>query len=265
MRHARLRLSLVLAVATGSTIGVYLLPPVAQDPAYHAFADQRTLVGIPHALNVLSNLAFVAVGVVGLTALRSHLVAASPCVVEARDLLPYRVFFAGLILTGLGSAWYHLAPDSARLTWDRLPMTVAFMGLLASVLGERMAPRWGRWGLGLLLWVGLASVLYWRWTASAGAGDLRPYALVQYLPVLLIPLLIALFPGRYTRAGDLLGVIGIYAVAKALEALDAPILSLGQIASGHTFKHLVAAGAGYWVLRMVQHRQLSSSAPPLTP
>ena len=42
-----------------SLIGLGFLPPIAQDPLYHAFADQRALLGVPHFWNVVSNLPFV--------------------------------------------------------------------------------------------------------------------------------------------------------------------------------------------------------------
>jgi hypothetical protein len=37
------------------------------------------------------------------------------------------VLFAGVTLSSLGSSYFHLAPDNARLMWDRLPMTIAFI------------------------------------------------------------------------------------------------------------------------------------------
>jgi hypothetical protein len=87
------------------------------------------------------------------------------------------VLFAAVALTCVGSAYYHLAPDSSRLTWDRLPMGVAFMALLAAMISERIHPRAGMTLLALVL-VGIASVLYWHWGEAAGTGNLRPYVAV---------------------------------------------------------------------------------------
>lgn len=89
---------------------------------------------------------------------------------------------------------------------------------------------------------------------SEGSGDLRFYAAVQTYSALAL-LLALVFPKRYTRTSDLAVVVGFYALAKALETLDKPILAMGHIVSGHTLKHLAAAGAGYWILRMLQKRQ----------
>lgn len=95
-----------------SLVALLPLPPLLQDQAYHQFADQRELFGIPNFWNVVSNLPFVAVGAVGL--LRFH-----------RDVTT-TVLFAGIFLTGFGSSYYHLDPNDSTLFWDRLPMTICF-------------------------------------------------------------------------------------------------------------------------------------------
>jgi hypothetical protein len=61
-------------------------------------------------------------------------------------------------------------------------------------------------------------------------------------------------PARYTHTSDLGGVVGWYLLAKLLETFDKPIFALGHIVSGHTLKHLAAAIAGWWILRMVRKR-----------
>jgi hypothetical protein len=165
------------------------------------------------------------------------------------------IFFLGIASTSAGSSWYHLAPDNARLVWDRLPMTIAFMALFAAMISERIDLRAGlRWLVPLLL-VGLASVLYWHWTEQSGAGDLRPYAAVQFFPLLAIPLLLLLFPARYTRTGDIWVALAWYALAKLFEELDGPIYDLSaRIVSGHTLKHLAAAASAWTFLRMLRRR-----------
>lgn len=74
-------------------------------------------------------------------------------------------------------------------------------------------------------------------------------ACVQFLPMLIIPLIILLFPPKYIRGQDLLTVIGCYALSKVCELLDAEIFALGGWVSGHTLKHLVAALATGVLLR----------------
>ena len=227
-----LRLGLVILVLAVAAAVVYSRGPLPQDPEYHRMADVRTILGIPNALNVASNLPFALVGVVGLALLRRR-----PC--PAR--WEYVALFGGTLLTAFGSAYYHLAPDDGRLVWDRLPMTIAFMGLVAAVLAERVSVRAGHVVLVPLLVAGAGSVAYWHWTEQAGAGDLRPYALVQFGSLLAIVLLAALFPGPPGANRYLAGGLLAYVLAKILEAADRTLWSLGHVVSGHTLKHLAAA------------------------
>ena len=141
-----------------------------------------------------------------------------------------------------------------RLVWDRLPMTITFMSLVAAVIAERMSVRLGLWLLPVLLLVGLASVWQWDWSERHGAGDLRFYAAVQVYAVLVV-LLVLLFPRRYTRAFDFGLVIGFYILAKVLESYDRAVFAVLHVVSGHTLKHLAATAAGYFILRMLQRRR----------
>ena len=238
-RHARLAALGIAALA--ALVALWLQGPIPQDPAYHRFADARTLLGIPNFWNVASNLPFPLFGLWGLAR-----VLRGPLDALARAQRPaWIVFFAGATVVGFGSGYYHLHPDNASLVWDRLPMTLAFMGLFALLVGEHVDVRWGRALLWPLLAVGLASVLWWRWTEAQGHGDLRPYAAVQFLPLLLIPGLLLAFPkpGR----GALWGVLALYALAKALEHWDAAIFAAIGVTGGHAIKH-VAAAAGIGVI-----------------
>jgi hypothetical protein len=227
--------SLLVVLAAVLVVVAVLAPRTGQDPAYHLLADDRTLFGVANALNVLSNLPFALVGLWGLRTVNR-----SPGIPPAARPA-YLSFFTGVFLTAFGSAWYHLAPDNARLVWDRLPMTLAFAGLLAALLAERVDPRLGKLLLPLSL-LGLASVFYWYATELRGAGDLRPYALMQFGPIALLPILLILYPGSRRATLWLVGAIALYVLAKVFEAKDAPIYALGLGVSGHTLKHLVAVG-----------------------
>jgi hypothetical protein len=231
--------------------GAWLVPPIPQDPAYHRFADGRALLGVPSALNVLSNVPFTAVGLLGIAALLGP---GRVTFVDPAERWAYVVFFVGVLFTGLGSGYYHLAPDNDRLVWDRLPMTVAFTALLAAVVTERVGVREGTRLLVPFVTIGLVSVLLWHFTERAGAGDLRLYALVQFLPLLVVPVLMGLCGSRYTRGTDIFVVVALYGLAKVLELGDAVVLGLGHLVSGHTLKHLSAAAATWWVLRMLTRR-----------
>ena len=87
-----------------------------------------------------------------------------------------------------------------------------------------------------------------------GAGDLRLYATVQAFSVVFL-LVALLFRPRYTRGADLVVVAGFYVLAKVLETFDREIFRVVHGVSGHTLKHLAAALAGYWILRMLQKRE----------
>jgi hypothetical protein len=249
------RIGVLLAVTGAAVTAACVVPPIPQDPAYHGFADTRPLASAPNGWAVLSNLPFVLVGFLGLRQVLLAPVGAAAPFVESRERWPYALFFAGVALTGVGSAYYHWAPDNARLVWDRLPMTIGFMALLAAVVAERVSVTVGIALLPALLLAGAGSVAYWYAGELHGAGDLRPYALVQFAPAALIPLQLWLFPARYTHGGYLVGVIAIYGAAKLFEVLDGPILSMGHVLSGHTLKHLTAALAAWWLLRGLDARR----------
>jgi hypothetical protein len=245
----------VLALAV--TVAALALPPLPQPPEYHQFADQRTLLGIPNFFNVSSNVAFLLVGGAGVVLLlRNRPPHASQPLVDPSVRWPYLVLFAAVALTCVGSAYYHLAPDNLRLTWDRLPMSVGFMALLAAMISERIHPTAGTALLGPLVLVGIASVVYWHWGEAAGTGNLWPYVAVQSFAVVAILLILFLFPPRYSRGSDILVAVAFYALAKGAEFYDQEIFSAGQLVGGHALKHLFAALAIFWILRMIWKRDL---------
>jgi hypothetical protein len=247
----------VLAVATVLLVVVdLLLPRIPQPQSYHMFANQRSFLGVPNFADVVSNVPFAIVGIWGLIyLLRLNAEEISLRFLDRRELWPYLLIFVGLILTSIGSSYYHLHPDNDRLVWDRVPMTIVFMSLIAALIMERMNLRAGLWLWPLLLLIGVGSVAQWHWSEVHGVGDLRFYGTVQAYSVLFL-LLALLFPARYTCGRDWLFVAGCYVLAKILETFDRPIFEMtGQVVSGHTLKHLAAACAGYFILRMLQNRQ----------
>jgi len=248
-------LLLLIALTAAIVIAACTIPRIPQPLFYHQFADRRSFLGIPNFGDVTSNLPFAVIGIWGIVLLfRSNPQRIAEHFVDPQERWPYLFVFAGLLLTAFGSSYYHLAPDNARLVWDRLPMTITFMGMVAAVIAERISVRLGLWLLPFLLCVGLASVFEWYWSEVCGAGDLRFYAAVQAYSALVI-LLAFLFPRRYTRTSDFAFVIGFYALAKALELYDRPIFTALHFASGHTLKHLSAAAAGFCILRMLEKRK----------
>lgn len=252
----------LFAGVTALCVGIALaLPPLRLAGSYHRFADGRTLAGIPNCLNVVSNALFLLFGALGLATVWHGAGRAGAIFLDPEERWPYTVFFIGVGLSALGSGYYHLAPGDARLVWDRLPMTIAFMGFLAAAIAERVSVRAGTQLLGPLLLIGIGSVAHWRWTALHGAEDLRSYGLVQFYPMLTIPLLVLLFRSRYTRSGDLIAAVVIYAVAKLFELGDAWVFRLGHLVSGHTLKHVLAALSAYVIARMLRLRHASPASP----
>ncbi len=227
--------------------------PIAQWPDYHRFADARAWLGVPNAANVLSNLPFLAVGASALWRLRQA-PAASP------SAPAWRLFALALVVTALGSSAYHWAPTNASLFGDRLPIAWACVALLCAFLGERVGVQWSN-ARTLVLALAAATVAVAAWWAGeqAGRGDLRLYLLVQFLPMLLVPLGLGLrlapttpvaAPARVWWA-----VLTCYAAAKLLEAADHGVFAALGGLSGHTLKHLAAAAGAAWLLRGVVRAQ----------
>ena len=228
--------------------------PLPQDLSYHNFADQRRILAITNGLDVLSNLAFLIVGIWGLVIVLNK-EGQERRFLDPLEKIPYLVFFAGTTLVSVGSAYYHLSPNNGTLVWDRLPMTIGFVAFFISVIMERISIKVGLLALMPALIIGAATVFYWSWTESQGRGDLRPYAFVQSYPIFAVAAMMVLFPARYTGSINLLLVIVFYILAKQLESKDEAIFAgTGGIVSGHTLKHLSAAIAIAWFVRMVKNR-----------
>lgn len=224
----------VLVAATIAAVFLFV-DPIPQDPNYHNFADTRRLFGISNFWNVASNLPFFVVGAWGMAFVSRR-------IIHPAELRPaYLVFFFGIFMTAFGSAYYHYEPGNDSLILDRLPMTIGFAGMLAVVLGEIISIRLARRVLAPFLIVGIASVMYWAWTESRGAGDLRPYAIVQFLPMLLIPVLLITHRENSRLVPAFWMMILFYVLAKIVEFFDATIFGFGEILSGHSIKHLFAA------------------------
>ena len=245
------RLLLAAGLPAGAALlCLALLPAQPQPLAYHEFADARTLLGIPNFLNVATNLPFLLVGCLGIVFLladgRSRRTFHHPA-----ERWPYLLFFAGVALTSAGSAFYHLAPDNPRLAFDRLPMTLAFMPLLAATIVDRVDARTRLRLLVPLTVMGFASVAWWRVSAWLGVEDLRHYLAVQFGSIATVLLLAALLPSRYPRGGYIYAVFALYALARAAEIADGWLFGLGAVLSGHSLKHLLAALGALLVLHML--------------
>jgi hypothetical protein len=212
--------------------------PLAQPAGFHDFADGSRLLGVPHAGDVLSNAGFLFVGLWGLQRMSAR--------GDWRLRRPGRsgrlLFLISIVLTSVGSAFYHLSPDNARLVWDRLPIALACAGLLAASRAEMNRHENVLITAGLAA-LAIASVIWWRVTDVSGLGDLRPYLLMQVLPLIVIPLwqwIDRAPPAERIAYGV---AIALYVVAKICELNDRELHAVLAPISGHTLKHVLATAA----------------------
>jgi hypothetical protein len=243
------------AIVLTAIIALIAVGPIRQFPDYHHFADQRAWLGIPNAADVLSNLPFALVGAWGWLRLRRRRSDAA----IAAAWPGYRLFLLALLLTAIGSAFYHWAPSDGRLVWDRIPIALASAGLLAGVRADVDAEFPGARVAMILALFGVASVLWWYASGTQGQGDLRPYLLLQALPLVLVPLWQAIYRAPRADRIAFAAAIALYVAAKACELFDHPLLTHLHWISGHTLKHLLAAaGAGVIVARFVHRLDAAS-------
>ncbi|MES3002859.1 MAG: hypothetical protein V4787_19375 [Pseudomonadota bacterium] len=225
----------VMALSAVALMG----PSIAQPVGYHYFADTTSQWGIPFAMDVLSNIPFAVVGLIGLCVLMN----AAPRLRNMERAMA-ALFFAGLVLTAGASSWYHLHPDDASLVVDRMGMSIAFAGLLGLGAAARVSERAGATlGLGTLLLAPLA-VAHW-----ASSGNVSPWVLVQFGGLLIIALYCVLPSTRASLDVRWAWVIAAYVLAKVFEINDHELFELtGHAMSGHTLKHVMAAGAAWPVV-----------------
>jgi hypothetical protein len=218
----REKILILMACALVTSFAV-LAPPLLQSPSYHDFADRRTILDIPDFWDVISNSPFLVIGLMGLFKFRDQ---------------ASRILFFGFFGTSLGSAYYHLAPDNARLFWDRLPMTIAFMALFAIAIKQRKLTV-------PLVLLGIGSVIWWRVT-----GNLWPYGLVQFGTMAALLVIAA------RREAGLWPVFVFYGLSKISEHFDQQIFSIFPL-SGHTIKHLLAGVATLCIYRWIRASRFS--------
>ncbi|MFD0964671.1 ceramidase domain-containing protein [Pseudofulvibacter geojedonensis] len=234
-KNAKLKFILFGLLAI-SAIVLCSLNPILQDPNYHFFSDQNSCLTIPNCWNVLSNLPFFIVGIYGLISIKSK-----------DNIIAYRLFFIGVSLVAFGSGYYHLHPSNQTLVWDRLPMTIAFMGLFSVVLSEFINKNIGKKALLPLLLFGIVSILYWVFYE-----DLRLYILVQFYPIIAIPIILLFYKSKNHSIFGYWLLIICYGLAKVFEYFDTEIHQTLNIISGHSLKHIAAALGIYLWIRSLQ-------------
>mgnify|MGYP001942486041 CR=1 FL=1 len=243
MKNNKRGLILLLLLALVSIGAILQMDPIVQDENYHQFSDENTLFGIPNFWNVISNLPFILVGLLGYKKLK----------LGAHSKWKYQLLFAGIALVGLGSGYYHWMPSSETLVWDRLPMTITFMTLFAIIISEFVSVEWGNKLTIPLIILGFGSILYWRYSPS---GDLRPYALVQFYPLLAIPIILTHFKSKFSNTSGYWYLLLAYVLAKFCEHFDQQIHDSLSLISGHSLKHIFAAAGLYCLFYAYRVREL---------
>lgn len=260
--RANVKALLAVAAVVG---GFFFVPPIPQPPGYHAFADGRVVLGIDNGLNVLSNLPFALVGLWGLVVLARDGRERPSAFHDPWVRWPYAAVFLGTALATVGSSYYHLEPDNARLVWDRMPITLGLIGLLVAVVAERESVKLAQRLFLPCLFGGAGGLAYWYWTERQGAGDLRPYMLVYAASLASVAWLIWKRPAPDTGPGRetpyMVAALVAYVGALGLELADHQVFAAGQIVSGHALKHVVAALAVACLVAMLDARVRREPAP----
>ena len=249
------------AIVLVAVLALVIYGPIPQFANYHHFADDRTWLGIPNAFDVLSNFGFAAVGAYGLYRIWPR--RNDPAILAGWP--GFGLFLISLVLTAPGSAFYHLAPDDTRLIWDRLPIVLACGGLLAGVRAQVGQNVNGARMAAVLALAAIASVFWWYATGVDGSGDLRPYLLLQALPLVLIPLWQWMYDAPRADRIAFATAIALYAAAKVTELFDHQLFASLHWISGHTLKHLLAtAAAAVIVARLIRPADASTPAQQLS-
>ena len=222
--------------------------PIEQNLIYHNFADNHTHWHIPNTLDVLSNIPFTIVGLLGFIAM-----AKGNLQIMQSNKMAYFFLFLGSFTVGFGSGYYHLEPNNASLVWDRIPMTLSFMGIYSIILSEYISDKLGRLSLWPLILLGVFSVLYWYYTETIGAGDLRLYVIVQFFPILSLPIILLFFKPKFTYTSGYWILIVAYLIAKVFETFDYQFFDLLGV-SGHSIKHVIAAIGLYFLILAYKKR-----------
>ncbi len=239
-----IRESILLLVIIGSFIMMISLDTISQAQSYHDFADKRAIFAIPNFFDVTTNIFFALFGGMGLYF----------CLTKKQNMAPcsWIVFFLAVTIVCFGSGYYHWNPDNNSLFWDRLPMTVAFMGLFIAILSEYVHTNIERFLLIPAVLLGLFSVIYWDYR-----DDLRFYYWIQLIPLLTIPVVMIVFKSQYTHQRYLIFALLFYLLAKLTEIYDKEIFSmLYEQFSGHSLKHILASFGPLSVFFMLKKREV---------
>ena len=249
----KLGFTLIIMIIILAIVGILTQKPIVQDADYHLFKDSRTIWAIPNFWNVISNLPFLIVGVLGLF----KLIVAGKLKIVTDIKIAYFLFFFSLILVSFASGYYHLRPNNQTLIWDRLLMTIIFMSIFSIIITEFISIYLGKVMLWTLILCGISSVIYWHYSELLGKGDLRFYAIVQFLPMLVIPVILIFFQSTYSNISSYWCLLVAYIIAKLFEYFDSQVYDMLGFIGGHAIKHILTALGIYVLLYSYEWRYSS--------
>ncbi len=254
-KSKNLKLFILFILAIISLIVIYAWPAIPQDPAYHHFADKRTIFYIPHFWDVISSLAFIPVGVYG-----CYIVLTTYLNATKYESTLWLFLFSCIIIVGFTSAFYHLDPTNRRLALERLFMATAFMTFLSILFLERAGYKLGATLSPIFIICGIASVVLWIIGEIHGRGDLRLYVFVQFFPWIALPYFVIFFPSPENKSIYLVWAFASVILSKFFEMYDREVFSLlHHTISGHTLKHLSSALGVYFLVLYVKSKRISGT------
>jgi hypothetical protein len=238
----RSSLVMLFALVAASLMGFIAWGPVELTPRSHWFADQRTLFGISNAINVLSHVPLIPLGIWGLWR-----VAQLPQGEPLR--MVWALFFASQMLATVGGMAYHLAPSDHLYVWEQLPKSAACTFMACAFLAEWIDLRWaGVLAMSGAVLANITGAVWWVATLHwFGAGDLRPLLWLEFMPTMLVA------TGAWNLAGRVLGrqdwqrSLISFVVAQFVDWADPKIFSALGYFSGHSVRHLALASCVAWL------------------
>ena len=197
---------------------------------YHYFADKRRLVGLPNAMNVLSNL-FIIIPVIYLL---KH---------KTENNTNNNLLIIHITLLSLASAYYHYNPSDKSIFWDIL-MIATLSIIVLNIINE--------YKYGSLFYIlGILSVVYWKQT-----GDIRLYLLI----LIGVPIIFFLkYYGNKEEEDDkgikknLYIILFFTVLYRFVEYYDHQIYNItNKMISGHTLKHIFAGLSILYIVKLLK-------------
>ena len=235
-KKQKIIITLILGISLIAFITMFFIEPIPQIAKYSDFIDKRNIFGIPNFYNVISNIPFLFVGIYAFVLLKKDKLS-----YQYKIKFIYYTMSLGVVGVFFGSSYFHLDENNQTLFFDRLPMVIIFMSIFSIVISEFVHLEIGKKLFPYLLFIGLASITYWIVGELNGAGDLRLYGLVQFLPMLIIPIILLSFQNKSHKVSAYWYLLFAYIFAKVFEFFDACVFKYTSIISGHSIKHFVSA------------------------